>query len=138
MYSPDEYTRKTLIKNLVHGEIKGVQTSSMYVMRRAIHAFNEYKNLATKLERIFFLGGDRAAQWYIISPISLNDAPKVKELSKEAFTDYIMNKDLFDNIVLYVLKNAKDKSISKEIIIKEYKRLICEYYDICTDNKSTE
>lgn len=138
LYSPDEYTRKTLIKNLVHAEIKGVQTSSMYVMRRAIHAFNEYKNLATKLERIFFLGGDRAAQWYIISPISLNDAPKVKELSKEAFTDYIMNKDLIDNIVLYVLKNAKDKSISKEIIIKEYKRLIFEYYDICTDNKSTE
>ncbi len=138
LYSPDEYTRKTLIKNLVHAEIKGVQTSSMYVMRRAIHAFNEYKNLATKLERIFFLGGDRAAQWYIISPISLNDAPKVKELSKEAFADYIMNKDLFDNIVLYVLKNAKDKSVSKEIIIKEYKRLICEYYDICTDIKSTE
>lgn len=138
LYSPDEYTRKKLIKNLVHTEIKGVQTSSMYIMRRAIHAFSEYKNLATKLEKVFFLGGDRSAQWYIISPISLNDAPKVKELSKEAFADYIMNKDLFGNIVLYVLKNAKDKNISKEIILKEYKRLIFEYYDICTENKSTE
>ena len=115
-----------------------VQISSMYIMRRAIHAFSEYKNLATKLEKVFFLGGDRSAQWYIISPISLSDAPKVKELSKEAFADYIMNKDLFDNIVLYVLKNAKDKNISKEIIIKEYKRLIFEYYDICTNDKPAE
>lgn len=133
LYSPDKYTRKKLIKNLVYTD-NDMQTSSMYIMRRAIHAFNEYKNLATKIEKVFFIGGDRSAKWYIISPISLNDAHKMKELSKEAFVDYITHNKLFDNIVAHVLKNAKNKNASKEIIIEEYKKLICEYYDICTND----
>lgn len=133
LYSPDEYTRKKLIKNLVYTD-NDMQISSMYIMRRAIHAFNEYKNLATKIEKVFFLGGDRSAKWYIISPISLNDAHKIKELSKEAFVDYITHNELFDNIVAHVLKNAKNKNASKETIIEAYKKLICEYYDICTND----
>lgn len=138
LYSPDEYTKKELIKSLVYIPIKGVQTNNMYIMRQAIHAFAEYENLAVKLEKVFFQGGDGSARWYIISPISLKDAAKVNELSKDAFVEYIVNNQLFDNIVAYVLKNAKLKDTTKETIIKDYKRLICEYYDITTAEASTQ
>lgn len=131
LYSPDEYTRKKLIKNLVHDEKKGLRnSSSQFIMRNAIPAFREYENLATKLDGKIFLGGCRGAKWYIISPISLNDASKVNELSKNAFIDFITSEELFDNIVSHIQKYAKNKNVSKEDITNDYKRLISEYYDI--------
>ena len=44
--------------------------------------------------------------------------------------DYIINKDVFVNLVQYVKKHGKYKEQEESIIIDEYKRLIEEYYKV--------
>ncbi len=139
LYSPDPYTRETLIRHLVYSEKKEYKTSvSMYIMRRAIHAFDGYEKLATKLDKVFFLGHDGKAKWHIISPISLDDAERLGELSREAFIKYIVDGELFGKIVSYVMENAKNKGVSRESIIKDYERLIGEYYDLRMKDHETD
>ena len=49
---------------------------------------------------------------------------KVNELSQNAFVEYIVNNQLFDNIVSYVLKKAKRKDTTKETLIKYHKNTV--------------
>ena len=56
------------------------------------------------------------------------------EYSKEAFIEFIVKKEVFDNLVEYVLENGKEKC-SKNQIIEEYKKLIGEYYDSVDSKK---
>ena len=50
--------------------------------------------------------------------------------AKESFVDYIINKNVFVNLVQYVKKHGKYKEQEESIIIDEYKRLIEEYYKV--------
>ena len=129
LHSPDEHTRKLLIRQLVYTEIPGVHMSASYIMRRAIPAFEEFSKLAVELKDIYFVGWDEPCKWKIISPISLDDSAKIRELSKEAFAEYIINRNSFANLINYVMEHGKNKC-SREEIIQEYKRLIEIYYDI--------
>lgn len=99
-------------------------------MRRAIPAFNEFSELAVELKDIFFISGAEYSKWKIISPITYEDNKKIKEYSKESFVDYIINKNVFVNLVQYVKKHGKYKEQEESIIIDEYKRLIEEYYKV--------
>ncbi len=129
LYSPDKNTRKQLIKKLTSNVSKRIQSLSDFTMRRAIVAFKDYENIATKLKDLKFIGLEMTSKWYIISPISLTDKEKLDELSKEAFVDYIISKDIFNNIVEHVLENSKIKNNSKKNIVDCYKKLIAEYYE---------
>ena len=130
LYIPDEYTKKQLMQRLVYCDSEITYGNSMNIMRRSIPAFQEYSKLAVTLEKnIFFLGIEGHSKWNIISPISLDDFEKIRNLSKDAFKKFVMDKQAFKNIVDYVVKHGKIKS-SKEEIFCEYKRLIEEFYDI--------
>ena len=136
LHSPDEYTRKLLIRQLVYTEIQGVHMSASYIMRRAIPAFEEFSKLAVELKDIYFIGWDEPSKWKIISPISLDDSKKIKELSKEAFVEYIITRNTFANLIDYVMEHGREK-YSKEEIIHEYKRLVEMYYDIAVTPENT-
>lgn len=133
LYTPDPYTREHLIQKLVYN--KDICKNTIYIMRRAIFAFEEFSSLAVDLKDMLFIGMDEYSSWHIISPISLNDAKKIEQLSKEAFIEYIINQTKFDNLVLYIKKHAKNKT-SKENIIEQYKKLIEAYYDIAKQKNS--
>lgn len=133
LYSPDPEIRKILINELVYQE-RGVSYPNNCIMRRAIPAFSTYSKLAVRVERINLIGRKRKSKWNIISPISMEDAKKMGEYSKEAFIEFIVKKEVFDNLVEYVLENGKEKC-SKNQIIEEYKKLIGEYYDSVDSKK---
>lgn len=133
LYTPDSYTRTHLIQNLVYNE--DICKNTRFIMRRAIPAFEEFSNLAVDLKYMPFIGMDEYSNWHIISPISLDDANKIEQLSKETFIEYIINQTKFDNLVLYIKKHAKNKT-SKENIIEQYKKLIEAYYDIAKQKNS--
>lgn len=130
LYYPDEYTKEKLIKNLTHVSINGVYFPSMFTMRKAIHAFSDYANIATDISKLPFIGCDRKAKWHIISPISFSDINKISDMSKDSFIDYIIGKEVFSNLVDHVFENRKNKIITKSEIIACYKELIAEYYKI--------
>lgn len=130
VYEPDQYSRKRLLENLVYKENEIGYRIGSNIMRRAIPAFNEFSELAVELKDIFFISGAEYSKWKIISPITYEDNKKIKEYSKESFVDYIINKDVFVNLVQYVKKHGKYKEQEESIIIDEYKRLIEEYYKV--------
>ena len=129
LHSPDPYTRKRLIKHLVFDPQDKSQSNFRFTRRTAIHAISPYESLATKLDNNIYIGCDFDAEWYIISPIAYEDAVIVDNMSKDAFINYIIENNFFDNIVSYVTQNNKNKNIPKEDIIKDYKKLLSEYYD---------
>lgn len=128
LYSPDDCTRKYLIEELVYKD-KGIRYPDSFIMRRSIPAFSTYSGLAVNLNNINLIGAERKSRWNIISPISLEDKEKMKIYSKEAFIEFIIGKDVFNNLIQYVVENGKEKN-NREEIIKEYKLLIGEYYDV--------
>lgn len=132
LYRPDFYTRRRLIQKLVYNE--DICKNTRFIMRRAIPAFEEFSSLAVDMNRMPFVEIDEFISWKIISPISLNDAKKIDQLSKEAFVEYIINQTKFDNLILYVKEHRKNK-INKEDIITQYKKLIEAYYDIAKTSR---
>lgn len=129
LYVPDNYTRETLIKDLVYNNKKSNLVSGYFINRRSIPAFKEFEKLAVDLSYINFIGYHQYEKWNIISPITLENSLKIKSYPKNVFVDYIINQPLFNNLVQYVEEHGKIKS-TKEIIIEEYKRLIGDYYDV--------
>ena len=129
LYSPDDYTKKQLIQRLVYRNSGINYGNSMNIMRRSIPAFQDYSKLAVEFKKIYFLGVEGKSKWNIISPISLDDFEKIKDFSKASFVKFVMDKQVFENLVNYVFEYAKIKS-SKDDIVREYKRLIEEFYDI--------
>lgn len=136
LLEPDDYTRKQMIKKLVCDESCKVLYNTRNIMRCAIPAFNDYPNLAVTINNIPFISKSDSVKWYIISPISLNDYAKSRELSKDAFMEYIINQITFNNVVDYVFEHGK-YHCNKENIINDYKRLINEYYDTLDHNKTS-
>lgn len=130
LYSPDQHTKEILLRKLVCNTLNQKFRRSIYDMRLAIPAFKEHENLATKIHDLFFIGIEHYAKWYIISPISKLDYPKIFEMTEKAFINYITTKETFNNIIEYVLKHKKNDTTTKEDIITSYKKLICEYYYI--------
>lgn len=116
-----------LIKKLVHENESNALGIS--IMRKAIPAFDEFAKLAVEIKNIFIRGGE-FSRWKIISPITFNDNKKINEYSKEHFIEYIVNQKLFSNLVQYVKENGKYPKQDEKVIIKEYKKLIGEYYDL--------
>ena len=104
-------------------------------MRLAIPAFKEYEVLATKLDKLYFVGVENYAKWYIISPVSKSDYPKIFEMTEEAFINHIVAKDTFRRLVAYVAQNNKDSSITDIKIIEGYKKFIGEYYKLAKENR---
>lgn len=131
LFSPEHFTKMNLIQKLVyhkHDEY-GRYGYSINIMRRAIPAFNDYASLAVKLEDIFFMGRYMECNWYIISPISLDDCERIEGCSREAFIEYVMSKPVFNNIVDYVVRHSKLKG-QRNDVIGEYSCLIGEFYDV--------
>ena len=130
LFSPDDYTRKVLITDLVYNK----DTKKSYICfsktRQAIPSFEDYDKLSVKIRKIYSIGIEDFSPWYIISPISRKDAEKISEFTRDAFVEYITNQNLFKSIVEYVIENNKDKDIEEQYVISDYKRLIGEYYDI--------
>lgn len=133
LYWPDSNSKKILLKKMVHDTLNQKYRASIYSMRMAIPAFNEYENIATKINGLYFIGVENYAKWYIISPISKADFSKIFEITEDTFVDYITSKDVFKNIVEYVYKNKKKTTVTKDTIIETYKKLIREYYTIVKD-----
>lgn len=130
LYSPDQHTKEILLNKLVYNTLNQRFRASIYNMRFAIPAFKEYENLATKINDLFFIGVEHHAKWYIISPISQLDYPKIFEMTEDAFTKYIISQKTFDNLIEHTLKHNKNDKIEKDSVIESYKKLICEYYNI--------
>ena len=134
LYSPDEFTRDILLKKLVYkNDADKIFHNNLYIMRRSIPAIQEFSNLAVDLKDIFFISCESNAKWHIISPISLDDAEKIAELSKDAFVEYILSTQPFKNLIKYVFEHSKTKS-TIETIQNDYKRLIETYYDLENPN----
>lgn len=129
LYQPDEHTRECLIRSLVYRNEGVYLSSGMNVMRRAIPAFEEFAKLAIELKDIFFVSGAEHSKWKVISPITIEDAEKMREYSKESFVEYIVKQGTFLNLVQYVLKHGKYQ-VEEITIIEEYKRLISVYYEL--------
>lgn len=127
LYEPDEDTKIKLIKELVF-DGKEQRHNSDFIMRRAISAFKDFSKLAVDIGELHFIGFNTYSRWHIISPISLKNAEKINEFSKEAFVNYVIEQPVFENIVQYVFEHGMEKN-SKDVIINEYKRLIECYYD---------
>lgn len=133
LYCPTSYTKKHLIQKLVYTNAGNILKNTMYVMRRAIPAFDEFSALAVDLKDILFVGIEEFSKWKIISPISLNDKKIIDQCSKETFVEYIINQEKFEKLILYVTEHGREKS-SKEDIIEQYKKLIGDYYNINNSN----
>ena len=136
--TPDEYTRKCFIKDLIMRSEGIVRYDSMFALRRAIPAFKEYEDIASGIQKLYYIGYSLGAKWHIISPILYTDIKKSKEMSKEAFVEHITEREVFDKLVNYVLENAKNKGVTKDRIVECYKMLIAEYYDTVKDDDITE
>ena len=130
LYSPDQYTKEVLLKKLVHDTLNQKYRASIYNMRFAIPAFKEYENLATKIYNLLFIGVEHYAKWYIISPISKLDYPKIFEMTEDMFVQYIISQETFNNIIEHILKHRRNKQTTREDIIENYKKIIREYYNI--------
>lgn len=133
LYSPDSHTKEVLLSKAVHSTLNQRFRASIYSMRLAIPAFKEYEMLASKLNGLYFVGVENYAKWYIISPISKNDYPKIFEMTEDAFVEYIISKDTFNNLVEHVSKNNKNSVITDSEIIEGYKKFVREYYKIAKD-----
>ncbi len=130
LYSPDLYTKEVLLMKSVSNSLNQKFRASIYNMRLAIPAFKEYEVLATKLNDLYFVGVEINAKWYIISPIASSDYGKLFEMSEDTFVEYIISKNIFNNIVEYVQKNNKNSIVTKSEIIEGYKRFTREYYQV--------
>ena len=135
LYSPDAHTKKVLLMKSVHDTSNQHYRSSIYNMRLAIPAFKEYEMLATKLDKLYFVGVENYAKWYIVSPVSKSDYPKIFEMTEESFVNHITSKDTFRRLVAYVTQNNKDSSITDIKIIEGYKKFIGEYYKLAKENR---
>lgn len=51
-------------------------------------------------------------------------------MSEDAFAEHIVSKDVFENLIKYVLANNKNNAIEKAELVDEYKRFIREYYRV--------
>lgn len=138
LYSPDEFTKKCLIKNLVYKD-SSIMFNRPYMQRLAINAFKEFEKLAVKIDGLKYLGCNKNCYWYIISPITMDDSSKCRTMSKDEFIYYITNQPEFYSLIDYVTndKNSMVKS-SKDEIISEYKRLIGSYYDVVNEETSKD
>lgn len=134
LFSPDPYTRGHFIRELVYDSSNDKLSSTIFIMRRAIPAFKEYEPLAVELHGLPFVGVTKSSKWYIISPITLEDAKKINKLSKEAFIDYIVEQDVFNDLVKYVSEHGRENN-SSQVITGEYNRLIAEYYETVKEEK---
>lgn len=128
LYTPDIYTKKQLIKNLVYRDSIITFGKSMSIIRKAIPAFKEYSKIAVTLKNLPFIGSDEKSKWKIISPITKGDFEEIRKFTKDAFIEYIVGKPTFNNLVAYVFEHGQMKN-EKGDIIDEYKRLIGEFYD---------
>lgn len=129
IYTPDEYTRKQLIRKMVYTKNED-SFEVVFKTRRSIPAISSYEKIAVELRNIIGIGFEYRSKWNIISPISAEDFEKINSFSESGFVEYITSKKLFDNLVDYTMKYKKEKDVSREIVIKEYEKLIREYYSL--------
>ena len=128
LYAPNSYTESYLIHELVYHESEPGQGLPVYIMRSAIPAFEKYEKLAVKLESIFFLRIIGRSKWLIISPISFDDAEKIKLHTKESFVQYVIERPVFKKLVQHVVAHGKSK-VSKEDVVDTYKQLIGDFFE---------
>ena len=134
----NEKTKSILIKSL--GEkLQGINYSNDFsennIQRYAIPAIKDYTTIAVDKIDQYGISGIYIGNYpFIISPFCKDDLNKLQEykLSKEKFTETIMNSPKFQNLVKYVQENyysEKDNPTEDEIKNK-YKELIEEYYNV--------
>lgn len=130
LYSPNGLMRAKLLKMLVYNSEQDCMTTD-FIVRRKIPAFKEFEKLAVQCDKSFIGNGLKSkSKWSIISPISKDDLTVLKSSSKDCFVNYIRSLPVFNEIVDYVVNRSKIQGCSKEDIIREYVKLIEDYYDL--------
>lgn len=128
----DEEVKQFILQFL--GEKSRVCDSNFWygdTRRKFIPVFYDYKELAVK-RRIFGMNGMTFPQTAIlISPILPEDEACRNSMEKELWAENILQRRDFERLVDYVYENqVKAGTYSKEVIVKKYKELIQEYYEI--------
>jgi len=127
----DDVTQEFLIKNFAENPANIDASFFRNRMKRlSVVAFSEYQGISTTYY-VNSLAYGFKTPYRIISPITRDDVANIRGLSKEKFVESIINREDFKKLVDLVLCNKTEHTHNtKEEIIKDYVKLIEEYYDL--------